>query len=101
MPLVIELRTGSGDVLRRTGESPPRKVLPLPDPTDATMPLLRGVDPYTDTYFNSHQAGWLIPELESLRARASEDEQQLIDDVIDLARECRQEPHRLLVFVGD
>lgn len=101
MPLIIELRDASGNVLKRTGETPPKRLLPIPDASDSTFPLLRGVDPYGDTFFTSLQTQWLVRELETLRDRATKEERKLLDDVIVLARECTSGPHRFLVFVGD
>lgn len=102
MPLLVEVRNGSGRVLGAAGESPPRKLLPLPEPDDDAFPLLRGVDEYAVTSFGSHQMRWLIPELEELQDRTKADgERQLVGEVLRLAKLCAEAPHRVLVFVGD
>jgi len=101
MPLNIELRNGAGRVMRRAGESPPRKLLPLPSPDDSRFPLLRGVDPYGDTVFSSTQMRSLVPELEALWTQARTGERALVDEILEMARTCWKGPHRTLVFIGD
>ena len=102
MPFVVELRDASGNRLGRTGESPPKKVLPLPDAADSAFPLLRGLDPYADTFFTSYQMQWLIQELNALVSGATtDDERELIAEVLQLAQRCADTPHAILLFVGD
>jgi hypothetical protein len=100
MPLVIELRDNSGNVLRVAGETPPSKV--LPDITGDDFPLLRGVDEYDDTVFNSLQMTWLLPELKRLRETVrSPHTARLLDEIIEIGKQCAAMQHTYLVFVGD
>jgi len=102
MPLIIELRSRSGETLRRTGESPPHAVFPAPSLDDASFPLLRLVDPYGDTLFSSYQMRGIRPEIRVLRERATSDRQRkLLGEVDELAALCEASPHTFLVFVGD
>jgi hypothetical protein len=100
MPLVIEFRDNSGSVLGLAGESLPGKFLPEIEGDD--FPLLRGVDEYDDTVFNSLQMTWLLQELKRLRdTRDSRDQARLLDEIIELGEQCAAMPHTYLVFVGD
>jgi hypothetical protein len=49
--IAVDLRDNAGETLDRLVEAWPHKLLVLPDPNDASFPLLRAVDPYGDTYF--------------------------------------------------
>lgn len=100
MPFTIELRDNSGNLLGIAGESPPRKF--LPEMAGDDFPLLRGVDEYDDTCFNSLQMTWLLPELRYLRdAQQAHDQIRLLDEIIDLAEKCAAMQHTYLVFSGD
>lgn len=69
----------------------------LPDFDDARYPLLRLIDPYGDTIFNSYQMTGLIPEL---AARLEETNHQVLAEVIALAERCRTR-RSYFVFLGD
>ncbi len=69
----------------------------LPDFEDARYPMLRLIDPYGDTVFNSYQMTGLIPEL---AARLEETNHQVLAQVIELAERCRMR-RSYLVFLGD
>lgn len=100
MPLRIELRDNSGSVLGVAGETPPSKM--LPDIASDDFPLLRGVDEYDDTVFNSLQMTWLLQELKRLRETAgSEDQARLLEQIIGLGEQCAANPHTYLTFLGD
>jgi len=100
MPLVIELRDNSGKVLGVAGETSPSKM--LPDITGDDFRLLRGVDEYDDTVFNSLQMTWLLQELKRLRETAgSPDQARLLDEIIGLGKQCAAMQHTYLVFLGD
>jgi hypothetical protein len=103
MGLLIELRTESGEVVDRVGESEPTLLLVLPDEEEEKeFPLLRFVDPYGDTVFNGLQSEALIPELKRLQSRAtSQQQRKLMERVLELAEACRSSVHHYLVFVGD
>lgn len=60
-------------------------------------PMLRLVDPYDDTVFNSNQMIGLIPELQRL---LQETEDPVLPGVIKLAERCRSRGG-YLVFIGD
>ncbi len=102
MPLVIELRSRNGETLRRTGESPPRVVFPVPPIDDESYPLLRLVDLYGDTFFSSYQMRGIRPEMRRLKEIASSERQRrLLEEVDGFAALCEASPHSFLVFVGD
>jgi len=102
MPLIIDFRTRSGEVIDRTGETPPHTVFPLPAFDDHRFPLLRLVDPYGTTQFSSYQMKGLIPELEDLlNVTEAPGRRRLLEEVLNLAGRCSDEPHSCLVFLGD
>ena len=100
MPIAIELRDNSGTVIGAAGETPPGRM--LPEITGDDFPLLRGVDEYDDTVFNSLQMTWLLEELKRLRESAgSPDRARLLEEIIELGNQCATNQHTYLVFVGD
>ena len=65
-------------------------------------PMLSGIDWYGDTIFNGQQMQRFIPEWQSLSSMAkSPEEQQIVGEVLDLARRCKDGIHLFLRFVGD
>jgi hypothetical protein len=60
--------------------------------------LLRYLNPYGDTVFNSLQMEDLINDLLNLKALI---QGMLIDDILAFAERCKQEVHLYLVFSGD
>jgi hypothetical protein len=74
----------------------------LPQPDDTTSRCLRYIDWYGDTVFNRRQAGDLLEELQLLPEKAhGEEEKELLNQIIELARRCAREPHLYLKFSGD
>jgi|SRR5450755_4566518 hypothetical protein len=66
---------------------------------DAVM--LRGIDPYLTTIFNSAQIElFLIREWEELASRVESEDRAVWEIVLVYARRCL-EPHLYLVFEGD
>ena len=61
--------------------------------------LLKYLDPYGDTFFNSLQMQDLIFDLQKLKDL--EKENPLIKDIIILAERCKVQPHTYLSFYGD
>ena len=76
------------------------RLIPL---DDERFPLLRYVDPYGDTVFNRRQAEQVLIEVELLgrTGEKSADELEHLRQLKELARQCEQEPHFYLRFVGD
>ena len=62
--------------------------------------LLKYLDPYDDTTFNSQMIKDLILDLEELKTHLPTDKNR-IDEVIELATSCLDEPHTFLKFYGD
>ncbi len=60
--------------------------------------LLKYIDPYGDTIFNNLQIDDLVTDLELLKEI---DGNELIDEIILLAQECKSEIHTYLTFYGD
>lgn len=99
MPLVVELRDYSSNVLGGAGETTPSKR--LPDIAGDDFPLLRGVDEYGVTVFNSLQMTWILQEFDRLReTEGSPDQARLLDEIVGLGRQCAARPHTYLVFLG-
>ena len=70
---------------------------------DETYPLLSGIDPYSDTVFNSLQMPRLIKELQRrFEAMDAGPNRQRVERVLGVARECLDAPPQTyLVFLGD
>ena len=69
---------------------------------DCEFPLLRYLDPYGNTIFNGQQMNDLARELEVLLERASTDEQrEILHQILNLATSCKKRPHWFLRFRGD
>jgi hypothetical protein len=72
----------------------------------ARYPLLSGVDPYDDTYFNARQASRLALELQALAERIEEAELlAAVTALLPLTFLLEVAPgrphHRQLIFIGD
>lgn len=68
------------------------------DLTQNDFLLLRYLDPYGDTVFNSLQMEDLINDLLKLKSLIQD---LLIDEILAFAERCKQEGHLYLVFSGD
>lgn len=70
----------------------------LPGCDDLTYPMLRLVDPYSETLFNSYQMSGLIPEVQALLTTSGD---PLIAQLLGLAEQVAARPGAFLVFIGD
>lgn len=61
--------------------------------------LLKYLDPYGDTTFNTTQIDDLLDDLNVLISQ--DGDKDLIDEIIALATKCKNEPHTYLTFYGD
>lgn len=61
--------------------------------------LIKYLDPYGDTVFNSIQMNDLISDLKYITL--IEPDNKVIDEIILLAQKCLGEPHQYLSFYGD
>lgn len=67
-----------------------------------TFTQLSNIDEYGTTVFNRIQLAEVLPELERLRGFASkDDERQLVQELIDVAKQVESDVHKFLVFRGD
>jgi hypothetical protein len=62
--------------------------------------LLKYLDPYGDTIFNTLMMDDLIADLLELKTKLLVDNNQ-IEELIDLAKDCKRNPHTYLIFYGD
>jgi len=100
MPISIQLRTVEGDV-RRTIDVP-HECHFLTLTKSVEFPLLRWVSRWGETWFSRVQMQGLIPELKSLlELCASSPDHEVLEQVLDMAKECRNLPHWFVVFIGD
>ena len=67
---------------------------------NGTFRVLKYLDSYDDTTFNSQMMLDLVRDLEELKTLLPTDKKQ-IDKVIELATSCLEEPHTFLKFYGD
>lgn len=63
--------------------------------------LLKHLDPYGDTAFNCSQVADLIIDLEILKEQQEPKDIVLINEIIQLANECKNTPHTYIIFYGD
>src|SRR5690349_15069941 len=102
MPLTVVRQTADGRPLDEV--IPPNAILNriLPKYDDASFPLLRYVDPYDDTIFNSSQMRGFVEEWDRLIQTAPDEETLLfLERVRRMAEDCQKNPHTFLCFVGD
>lgn len=102
MALIVNLRSGKGETIARVEPGASGEQLVETSADRADYPLLRWVDPYSDTIFNQLQMRGLIPELERMERETPEGQHRdFISAVIRLAEQCATLPHHQLVFIGD
>jgi len=73
----------------------------LPDADDQTFRCLGFVDEYGDAVFNRLQMPTLIAELERVKKKANPEQIELIDQILELARLCKEAPQTQIRFQGD
>jgi hypothetical protein len=74
----------------------------LPTFEDISFPMLRFVDSYGNTIFNSNQMHGFLPEWDRLsQVVTAEEDSQFLSRVRQMAETCRKNPHTFLRFVGD
>lgn len=99
MPISLVLRRERGEEIHRAACSyVPADASRDPD----KCPLLSGVDPYSNTIFNTRQMRRLLEEVRVLleTEELSDDERESLDAVAALCDEGRR-VHRYLWFIGD
>ncbi|MFG1906099.1 hypothetical protein [Kribbella sp. NPDC048928] len=98
MPISLVLRRESGEDIRRASAA----YVPADASRDDQLyPLLNGVDPYSNTIFNTRQMRRLRLEAERLLdGPLSDDERESLEQVVEFCREGNR-VHRFLWFVGD
>jgi len=105
VPIVVELRTERGEVVRGLGD-PSGGTFDASGDFDRLLPgdgaLLRYVDEYGDTVFNKLQMNDLISDVDRLAAR--EDlkpiERRGLDRLRVIAETCRDAVHLYVWFIG-
>lgn len=79
-------------------------------PDDKNLLLLKYLDPYGITFFNRYQLDDVIVDLELIKKEYGNDKGELrlvendkvtIDKIVTLAKECKEDTHKYLVFYGD
>jgi hypothetical protein len=99
-PFSVDLREGvSPDRLKsRIGGV----TLPLESFLDDAkrFPLLKGIDPHSDTFFNGIQMKALIPELEDF-SKLDSASREMVERIVELAQEGARRPGYYLVFLGE
>jgi hypothetical protein len=101
MPLRVELRSRSGDVLGATGETYDSIDAMLPEVVADEFPLLAGVDRYENAIFNRIQMPRLGSELARLLDGAPERRAKMLRALIDLCEMGSQIPDSQLWFIAD
>ncbi|WP_433604977.1 hypothetical protein ACQP2P_26115 [Dactylosporangium sp. CA-139114] len=97
--IAVECRNARGEVISRISvDSFFNPVLLGVDQTD--FPMLAGIDPYGDTFFNYLQVKRLLLELDVYAPEHSESA-AFFAQLTDVCNEALAKPHRFLRFVGD
>ena len=102
MGLTVVLETERGHAVREIND--PHNLLHrlLPSDDDRSFQLLRYIDWYGNTVFNTLQMRDFLAEWDTLRERAqNEQELALISDIKELAERCEGGTHLYLKFYGD
>ena len=97
MPWTVTLEDENNTVLYTLAQEFTHPFLMAPGYLQTTT-LLKYLDPYGDTVFNTVQMNDLIIDLRQL---AKHGEEQQIEELIRLAVRCREETHTYLTFYGD
>lgn len=104
----VEVREYSGVVVEQStaDAAATASLCSLAASEPSRYPLLSGVDPYDDTWFNSRQTARLATELQSITERSKDDRvraaAQAILQLASLLEVAPRRPHhRQLLFNGD
>lgn len=106
MGMSVYVREFSGDVVDRlVGSADVGPLCAFAETHPAMYPLLAGIDPHDDTYFNSRQAAMLAAELRKVAERLPHESlREAAMAVIRLASLLEAAPqrshHRRLIFRG-
>jgi hypothetical protein len=102
MPLWVVLQTLDG---KRLDEAAPPAVAlnrVLPSFEDESFPMLRFIDPYGNTLFNTNQMFGFLSEWDRLIGAINDDEiSKFMMRVRSMAERCQKNPHTFLRFIGD
>lgn len=101
MPIKVAFQNINGKKFKQVlpGKGLLDRLLPI---GDARFPMLRWVDPNSSTIFNSNQMYPLLEELGRLVKEAdTQENQELLQGIRELAIQCRDSPQTYLAFVGD
>ncbi|MEV1075216.1 hypothetical protein [Micromonospora parva] len=107
MGMSVQVREYSGVVVEQlTDAASIASLCSLAASEPSRYPLLSGVDPYDDTWFNSRQAARLATELQSIIERSKDDGVRVAGQaILQLASLLEIAPgrphHRQLLFNGD
>jgi hypothetical protein len=101
MSYVVEVRDAKGKVLA-SAELSPELEAEFPQINNPSYPVLRYLDEYGDTCFNSLQVAQILKELDLLRCEVGDDNAMTsLESLAVIARMVLEVPHRQLVFIGD
>ena len=101
MPLRIELRTRSGEIIGVTGEVYDEVDAMLPILEASEFPLLSGVDRYENTIFNGTQMACITDEIRRLIPDAPPRRAKMLRELLTLCMEGVRTPDAQLWFLGD
>ncbi|WP_422750475.1 hypothetical protein [Micromonospora sp. WMMD1219] len=107
MGMSVQVREYSGVVVEQlTDAAGVASLCSLAASEPSRYPLLCGVDPYDDTWFNSRQTAMLTTELQSIIERSTDDSvraaAQAILQLASLLEAAPRRPHhRQILFNGD
>ncbi len=99
VPLNVELRNESGEVLAAAGgDGLLDRLAQAAGPSSA---CLRWIDPYGGTVFNTFQAQALADELDALRPTVDANEAASLEALLRVALECARGVHLYVWCIGD
>jgi hypothetical protein len=101
MSYAVEVRDAQGKVLASAQLSCELEAA-FPEINNPAYPVLRYLDEYGDTYFNSLQVVQILKELDLLRRELVDGiAMGSLESLADIAQVALELPHRQLVFIGD
>jgi hypothetical protein len=104
MPISVVVRTNysNQDLGRWVGGESVNRICDIGRSDRSRFPLLYGVDPYGNTWFNCLQMEQMIDELNAVREVSDDSEvAEAITELLLLAEIVCEKPHRSMRFLGD
>jgi hypothetical protein len=103
MPISVVVRTNyTNEELGRWAGGSVNRICDIGRSDRSRFPLLYGIDPYGNTWFNCRQMEQMVDELRAVREVSDNSEvAEAISQLLHLAEIVCEKPHRSMRFLGD